>query len=78
MKQLFFTITIISSIFVSCSTGNKYEKLIADYVQTDKHGVWTDQSFKLVELEELSPLIVSDSIAILKKQFESDNNSYVF
>lgn len=73
MKQLFITFIFTFFLFVSCSTGNKYEKLIADYVQTDKYGVWTDLSFKLVELEELSPLTVSDSIAILKKQFESEN-----
>lgn len=68
-----YIITFILFCFMSCSSDNRYEKLISDYVQTDKSGVWTDLQFKIVELKENAPLTVSDSIVILKEDFEADN-----
>ncbi|MDH6309464.1 hypothetical protein M2451_003854 [Dysgonomonas sp. PFB1-18] len=71
MKKL--SILFIVFCIVSCSTNeSKYEKLISDYVQTDKHGTWTDLDFKIVNLKELPPIKVSDSIAILQQEFEEN------
>ncbi|WP_165045792.1 hypothetical protein [Dysgonomonas sp. ZJ709] len=70
MNKVIFTILILS--LCSCTSSNKYEKLISDYAQTDKQGTWTDIQFKALEIKELEPIKVSDSITILKEEF--DNN----
>lgn len=59
-----------ASCFFSC-TSSSYEKAIADWVQTDKDGTWTDLKFKLVEVQSIEDITVSDSLSILKKRFES-------
>lgn len=69
---------ILSCLFLaSCGSGNKYEKLISDYVQTDKAGTWTDLQFEIIELKELTPVTVSDSITILKQVFEEENKAFI-
>ncbi|GAB6119033.1 hypothetical protein [Dysgonomonas termitidis] len=75
MKKLLF-IFIIVSIF-SCSQKNEYEKLIREYAQTNKQGVFTDCQFESIEIKELPPITVSDSINFLKNTFEDDNKAYI-
>ena len=53
----------------SCGSP-EYEKAIADWVQTDKDGTWTDLDFELVEVQSIEDITVSDSLSILKKRFE--------
>lgn len=60
-----------ASSFFSC-TSSSYEKAIADWVQTDKDGTWTDLNFKLVEVQSIEDITVSDSLSILKKRYESN------
>lgn len=53
----------------SCVTSS-YEKAIADWIQTDGDGTWTDMKFDLIEVIETKELTVADSILILRKRFE--------
>lgn len=34
-----------------CSKQNVYEKAIADFVQADKKGTWTDMQLKVIEMD---------------------------
>lgn len=45
IKHLFFYMLLIA--FSSCSKPG-YEKAIAEWVQTDFHGTWTDLKFELL------------------------------
>ena len=45
IKHLFFCMLLIT--FSSCSKPG-YEKAIAEWVQTDSHGTWTDLKFELL------------------------------
>ena len=69
---------IISSllVFVLCgcsgSSSRSHEKAIADFVQTDKKGVWTDLKFKVIEMGAPTDITVGDSIRILTDVFEAD------
>ena len=49
IKHLFFCMLLIT--FSSCSKPG-YEKAIAEWVQTDSHGTWTDLKFELLEVLE--------------------------
>lgn len=49
IKHLFFCMLLIA--FSSCSKPG-YEKAIAEWVQTDSHGTWTDLKFELLEVLE--------------------------
>lgn len=68
-----FLLLVISS----CSNSNPYEKLISDYVQTDQYGTWTDVQFESLEIEEQAPVKVSDSIAVLRNEFEKNKADYL-
>ncbi|MDH6310936.1 hypothetical protein M2451_003800 [Dysgonomonas sp. PFB1-18] len=73
MKRIYFIIYgVLFLLAVGCTKGNPYESLISDYAQTDRHGTWTDIQFEAIEIEELAPITVSDSLEILKEIFESD------
>ena len=50
IKHLFFYMLLIA--FSSCSKPG-YEKAIAEWVQTDFHGTWTDLKFELLEVLEI-------------------------
>ncbi|GEM_PF-241581 len=69
MKNVFLLLIVLLTI--SCTSKSKYEKLIGEHVQTDKHGTWTDVQFKIVTIEELPAIKVSDSIEILRKNFDA-------
>lgn len=63
---------------ISCSAPqSKYEKAIADFVQTDQKGVWTDLKFKVIEMGEPQNVTISDSIRILSEAFEADKTKKI-
>ena len=45
-----------------------YEKAIAEWVQTDSHGTWTDLKFELLEVLETEAVTVSDSLRYLNNK----------
>lgn len=72
MRLKLFTISILTvCLCSSCGRQEgKYEKAIADFVQTDKNGVWTDLQFKVLEMGEPTDITVGDSIKVLTEKFE--------
>lgn len=62
------------ALYLMCGCGKQAicEKAIADFVQTDKKGVWTDLHFKVLEMGEPVIITVGDSIRILTDAFETD------
>lgn len=70
MRNLFI-MTVLAIILSACSSKEDvYEKTIADYVQTDKHGTWTDLKFKAISVET-TECTVNDSIQILIEDAKS-------
>lgn len=63
------------ALLFSCggTTTNKYEKLIADVVQTDR-GVKIDLNFKADKLEEIRQITASDSIKIITDTFNAERD----
>lgn len=47
-----------------------YEKAIANWIQTDNSGTWTDLKFKLIEVVETKDITVADSAKIMETEFE--------
>ncbi len=62
IKHLFFCMLLMT--FSSCSKPG-YEKAIAEWVQTDSQGTWTDLKFELLEVLETEDVTVSDSLRYL-------------
>lgn len=53
------------TLLSACSSkDNIYEETIADHVQTDRHGTWTDLHFKVISLE-VEECTMADSIRTL-------------
>ncbi|MFV0591483.1 MAG: hypothetical protein ACK5M7_08865 [Draconibacterium sp.] len=72
-----FLITLLSLCFFSCSSPeSKYEKIISDYLQTDKKGVKTDLKIKFLSLS-IGDVFVSDSIAILQERYKQEKSKKV-
>ena len=65
IKHLFFCMLLIA--FSSCSKPG-YEKAIAEWIQTDSHGTWTDLKFELLEVLETEDVTVSDSLRYLNNK----------
>ena len=65
IKHLFFCMLLVT--FSSCSKPG-YEKAIAEWVQTDSHGTWTDLKFELLEVLETEDVTVSDSLRYLNNK----------
>jgi len=62
------------ALLLSCGgTTSKYEKLIADIVQTDR-GVKIDLNFKADKLEEIRQVSVADSIKIITDAFIAERD----
>lgn len=61
-------------LLTGCSSGSLYEKAIADFVQTDKKGVWTDLQFNVIEMGTPTDITVGDSIRILTEAFETQKH----
>jgi len=62
------------ALLLSCGgTTSKYEKLIADVVQTDR-GVKIDLNFKADKLEEIRQISVADSFKIITDSFNAERD----
>lgn len=57
-----------------CGQQSSYEKAIADFLQTDKRGTWTDMQFKVIEMGDPTDITIGDSIKILTDKFEADKS----
>lgn len=65
---------LLMALLTSCGgSTSKYEKLIADVVQTDR-GIKIDLNFKADKLEEISRISVADSIQIINDEFNADRD----
>lgn len=74
MKRLLL-LPLIVALLISCGGGtSKYEKLIADVVQTDGKGTKYDLNFKVEKMEEINRITVADSIRIITEQFNADKD----
>lgn len=62
-------------LLTGCAGQSSYEKAIADFVQTDKRGTWTDLQFKVIEMGEPADITVKDSIAILTEKFDAEKSA---
>ncbi len=63
MKKNLLSIGLMLSLF-SCSVPD-YEKAVSDWVQAETQG-----KFEMLEVLQTSDITVSDSLSILKKQFD--------
>jgi hypothetical protein len=66
-------IAVLTALLLSSACTSKqsvYEKTIADYVQTDKHGTFTDLKFKALSIEKTVDITVADSLKLLQTEFE--------
>lgn len=61
----------------SCDKSSKYDKAIADFVQTDKKGVWTDLKFKVIEMGTPIDITIADSVKILTEKFEKQKSDRI-
>jgi len=63
------------ALLISCGgSTSKYEKLIADVVQTDSKGTKYHLNFKADKLEEIRQISVADSIKIITDAFNADKD----
>lgn len=53
MKMQIIKLAVMVLFLTSCAVQSNYEKAIADFVQTDRSGTWTDMKFKVIEMGEL-------------------------
>jgi glycosylphosphatidylinositol transamidase (GPIT) subunit GPI8 len=72
MKRILL-LPLIALLFSCGGTTSKYEKLIADVVQTDR-GVKLDLNFKAEELDEIKQISVADSIKIITDSFNAERD----
>ncbi|MBK5722088.1 hypothetical protein JGH11_14515 [Dysgonomonas sp. Marseille-P4677] len=70
MRKLYFFI-LLPLVWFSCSSPSNYEKIIIDYLETDKKGIKTDLQIEILSIN-VSDITVSDSTSILQKQFEAE------
>jgi len=75
MKRILL-LPLFALLFSCGSTTSKYEKLIADVVQTDR-GVKINLNFKADKLEEIRPISVADSIKIITDSFNSERDKQI-
>lgn len=65
----------LASLLFSCGgTTSKYEKVIADFVQTDSRGTKLDMNFKAEKLEEVNRISIADSIKIITDNFNAERD----
>lgn len=72
MKQKIMNAVAAVFLLTGCAGQSSYEKAIADFLQTDKRGTWTDMQFKVIEMGDPTDITVGDSIKILTDKFEVD------
>lgn len=73
MKKIVL-LPLVALLFSCAGTTGKYEKLIADVVQTDGKGTKYDLNFKADKLEEIRQITVADSIQIITDAFNADKD----
>ncbi|MDR2844248.1 MAG: hypothetical protein LBV57_06335 [Candidatus Symbiothrix sp.] len=62
------TVLLLSS---ACTSKQSiYEKAIANYVQSNRRGTWTDCKFKTLSIEKTADITVADSLKLLQAEFE--------
>jgi septal ring factor EnvC (AmiA/AmiB activator) len=80
LKNMNMKRIILLPLFIllfSCgSTTSKYDKLIADIVQTDG-GVKINLNFKVDKLDEIKQISVADSIKIITDSFNADRDKQI-
>ncbi len=64
MRNFIIMATLITTLLACSPKENVYEQTIANHVQTDRHGTWTDLHFKVISLEAAN-CTVADSIKTL-------------
>lgn len=67
-------LSLVSLLFSCGGTTSKYEKVIADFVQTDSQGTKLDMNFKAEKLEEIRQVCVADSIKIITDVFKAERD----
>lgn len=67
-------LSLVSLLFSCGGTISKYEKVIADFVQTDSRGTKLDMNFKAEKLEEINRVTVADSIKIITDNFNAERD----
>lgn len=72
IKHLF----LYAAHYLSSCSKPGYEKAIAEWVQTDSHGTWTDLKFELLEVLETEDVTVSDSLRYLNNKAHNYPLSY--
>lgn len=70
-------LAVMALFLTGCTVQSNYEKAIADFVQTDRSGTWTDMKFKVIEMGKPTDITVGDSIKILTDKFETDKEKYI-
>lgn len=70
MRIIYFLL-LFPLVWLSCSSPSNYEKVIIDYLETDKNGVRTDLQIEILSIN-VSDITVADSTSILQKQFETE------
>ncbi len=77
MKKNYVFLLVLFGVLSCQSPTSKYEKLIAQYAQTNKNGTFTDCQFEAIEIKELPPITVADSIKILETEFNKEKERVI-
>jgi len=73
MKRIIL-LSLVSLLFSCGGTTGKYEKVIADFVQTDSRGMKLNMNFKVEKLEDVRRVTVMDSIKIITDNFNNERD----
>lgn len=73
MKRIIL-LSLIPLLFSCGDTTGKYEKVIANFVQTDSKGTKLDMNFNVEKLEEVRHVTVADSIKIITDDFNIERD----
>lgn len=73
MKNLVLLLGIVLLGLSSCGSPS-YEKAVADWIQTDENGTWTDLKFQMLEVIETKEVTVSDSLHYFERKSEDLND----
>lgn len=78
-KNVIFIAVFTAFLLASACTSEQsvYEKAIADYVQTDRHGTWTDCKFQALSIEKTADITVADSLKLLQTEFEKSRDEQI-
>lgn len=70
MRNLILLLSV--ALLTSCVSPG--EKAIADWIQTDANGTWTDLKFDLIEIIETKDVTVLDSLQYLERKSDDLNS----